>query len=64
MEGKPSEIFSRSEELLSLGLDIPVTAKCAQLLRERGLFLNTDFTCDDFVKKVLALREKEAHRAE
>ena len=64
MCGTPAEIFRRYDELVSLGLDVPVTAKCAQLLRERGLFLNTDFTCDDFVKKVLALREKEAHRAE
>lgn len=64
MCGTPAEIFRRSEELLALGLDIPVTAKCAQLLREKGFELETDFTCDDFVKKVLALREEEAHHAE
>lgn len=62
MEGKPSEIFSRSEELLSLGLDIPVTAKCARILRQRGYVLDTDFTCDDFVEKVLALYGKGGER--
>lgn len=62
MEGKPSEIFSRSEELLSLGLDIPVTAKCARILREKGYNIDTDFTCDDFVEKVLTLYGKGGER--
>lgn len=62
MEGKPSEIFSRSEELLSLGLDIPVTAKCARILREKGYDIDTDFTCDDFVEKVLTLYGKGGER--
>ena len=62
MEGKPSEIFSRADELLSLGLDIPVTAKCARILQSRGIKIGTDFTCDDFVKQVLALRGKGGER--
>ena len=62
MEGKPSEIFSRSEELLSLGLDIPVTAKCARILKEKGYAIDTDFTCDDFVEKVLTLYGKGGER--
>ena len=64
MCGTPAEIFSRYDELVSLGLDVPVTAKCAQILKERGISLDTDFTCDDFVKKVLALRTKEDAHAE
>lgn len=59
MCGKPSEIFARADELLALGLDIPVTAKCAQLLKARGFAVDTDFTCDDFAQKVLAFWEKE-----
>ena len=55
MEGKPAEIFRRGEELLSLGLDVPTTARCAMLLKERGIRIDTDFTCDDFAEKVLAL---------
>ena len=59
LQGKPSEIFSHTEELLSLGLDLPVTAKCAKLLKERGIVLKTDCTCEDFVEKVLALYNAE-----
>ena len=55
MEGTPAEIFRRSDELIGLGLDIPVTAKCARILKERGIERDTDFTCDDFISKVLEL---------
>ncbi len=55
MEDTPAEIFKRSDELLALGLDIPVTAKCARLLKEKGIVIDTDFTCDDFIAKTLAL---------
>ena len=56
MEGAPREIFARSDELLALGLDVPLTARCAHILRERGIEVDTDFTCADFVEKILALR--------
>lgn len=60
MEGTPAEIFRRADELLALGLDVPTTAKCAMLLRGRGIDIDTDFTCGDFAEKVLALwRAKE-----
>ncbi len=59
MEGSPAQLFRHTEELLSLGLDVPVTAKCALLLKERGIELETDFTCDDFAHKVLALWKAE-----
>ena len=55
MEDTPAEIFKRSDELISLGLDIPVTAKCARVMKERGIEIDTDFTCDDFIAKTLAL---------
>ena len=55
MEDTPAEIFKRSDELISLGLDIPVTAKCARVVKERGLEIDTDCTCDDFIAKTLAL---------
>ena len=54
MEDTPAAIFARSDELLLLGLDIPVTAKCARILKERGIALDTDFTSDDLIRKVLA----------
>ncbi len=54
MEDTPAEIFKRSDELISLGLDIPVTAKCARILKERGIEIETDFTSEDFIAKVFA----------
>ena len=54
LTGTPPEIFAQSETLFSLGLDVPTTARCALLLRERGIEIDTDFTCDDFAEKVLA----------
>ena len=63
MEGTPAEIFRRSDELFALGLDVPVTARCALLLRQKGIDIETDFTCDDFAGKVLALWRKEGGNA-
>ena len=54
LTGTPPEIFAQSETLFSLGLDVPTTARCALLLKERGIEIDTDFTCDDFAEKVLA----------
>lgn len=36
-KGTPEEIFSRSNELKEIGLDLPFTMKVASLLRERGI---------------------------
>ena len=55
----PKELFTHSEELLSLGLDVPLTAKTCMALKERGISLECDFTTEDFLRKVLALRGKE-----
>ena len=57
--GTPKEIFSRGDELAAMGLGVPVTARAAQIMRGRGYAVNTDFTCDDFVNKVLALYRAE-----
>lgn len=50
----PSELFLHHEELEALGLDIPVTAKVRLALLEKGIDVQTDFTEEDFAKKVLA----------
>ena len=55
----PKEIFTRGEELAAMGLGVPVTARAAQIMRGRGYAVDTDFTCDDFVNKVLALYRAE-----
>ena len=58
MCGAPADIFRRADELAEMGLDVPVTARCARILRERGIDVDTNFTCDDFAHKVIALWEK------
>ena len=37
MDGRPSEVFERSRELMEMGLDIPIAAQIAMKLREMGL---------------------------
>ena len=39
MLGTPSEVYSRSEELVKVGLGLPSAAKLSGLLREKGLAL-------------------------
>ena len=51
----PRELFKREEELSSLGLDIPITAKACARLKELGYEVDTDFTCEDFSEKVISL---------
>ncbi len=50
----PRELFKKTDELLSLGLDVPLTAKIARALKERGIEIDCDFTVDGFVSAVLA----------
>ena len=52
MTGTPKEVFSKTDELLKLRLDVPVTGKIANELKKVGVDLDTDFTTDDFVEKV------------
>ena len=52
MTGTPKEVFSKTDELLRLRLDVPVTGKIANELKKVGVELDTDFTTDDFVEKV------------
>ena len=62
MEGTPSEIFSRPEELRRLGLDLPESAQIALLLRNAGFPIPPVYTLDDLQSAVLALWEKGGAR--
>ncbi len=44
----PSQLFKRYDELKSLGLDVPLTAKICKLLKDDGLDLDCDFTSKGF----------------
>lgn len=50
----PAELFQRTEELVSLGLDVPLTAKLVAALKRRGVELSCDFTTEGFIAAVLA----------
>ena len=52
---EPRVLFRKAEELTSLGLDIPLTAKAAARLSELGYSVDTDFTCEDFSQKVISM---------
>ena len=51
----PRELFRHSEELIALGLDIPLTAKLCLELEKRGVTVDCDFTTEDFIRRTLAL---------
>ncbi len=56
--GSPKEIFSGSDDLTSLGLDLPMTAYLDRELRKVGVNLDTDYTLKDFIEKLKAFKEK------
>ena len=53
----PRELFRRADELTALGLDVPLTSKLCSALAKRGVALECDFTTEDFIAKVLALKK-------
>ncbi len=52
----PRELFKHADELLGMGLDIPLVAKLCRELSARGIEIDCDLTADGFVKAVLAKR--------
>ncbi len=59
MQGTTKEVFSNSGELLSLRLEAPLTATLAEKMKKLGAKIDTDFTIDDFTKKVADLYLKD-----
>ena len=49
----PRELFARADELIGLGLDIPLTAKICRALSARGIEISCDYTTEDFLRAVL-----------
>lgn len=52
----PHELFAHTEDLLALGLDVPLTAKLCLALKKRGVIIDCDYTTEDFIRKVLLLK--------
>ena len=62
MDGTPEQVFARSEELLSHGLDIPEVTQLFMKLRENGLDVPLVYTREQAVK-VLQQRKGGANHA-
>ena len=57
MDGTPEEVFSRADELLQVGLDVPQVTKVAMELQKRGLLADSSvYTIDELVRRLLALK--------
>ncbi len=49
----PRDLFEQSQKLLNVGLDVPLTAKIVERLKENGIKIECDYTIADFVEKTL-----------
>ena len=49
----PHELFARADELVSLGLDVPLTAKICRALKGYGIDIDCDYTSQGFAKAVV-----------
>lgn len=62
MDGTPAEIFMRTAQLRSIGLDVPAVAQLCDTLRQRGVEVPMGIvTPQQFCAFVLARREEVAH---
>ena len=52
---RPHELFARAEELVALGLDVPLTAKICAELKARGIDIDCDYTPKGFAEAVISL---------
>lgn len=58
MVGAPEDVFSRSEELLNMGLNLPQATRLVRALRERGVVIERDYYRMDELKQELIGRWK------
>ncbi len=55
MLGTPEEVFSRGEELLKMGLNLPQATRLVRALRERGVAIERDyFRMDELANELIA----------
>ena len=58
MSGAPREVFSRADELISAGLDVPQITRIAMALHDRGLSIDPAvYTVEELQRELLALRK-------
>ncbi len=62
MTGAPREVFTRSKELISMGLDIPQITQVFLRMRDMGLPVDTSvFTVEQALESLLTLRGGKGH---
>ena len=60
MDGTPEEVFSRAEELLQVGLDVPQVTKVAMELQKRDLLRDSSvYTIEELARRLLTLKGGE-----
>ena len=57
MDGKPMDVFARSQELLDMGLDIPEITRLFLKLQEKGIPVNPVYTMQQAVSELRRIRE-------
>ena len=61
MDGTPSQVFARAEELLEMGLDIPEITRVFLHLRQMGLPVEPVYTVDQAVAQLKKLKGGSVH---
>ena len=56
MEGTPSEVFARAEELVEMGLSIPQVTQVFLHLKKKGLDVGSVYTIGQAVEALKKLR--------
>ena len=61
MDGTPSEVFSRAQELLTMGLNIPQVTQVFLKLKALGLDVKSVYTMEQAVAEIVRLRGGKTH---
>ena len=61
MDGTPAEVFTRADELVEMGLDIPDVTRVFLRLRELGMDVEPVYTIEQAVAVLKRLREEKSH---
>ena len=57
MDGPPTEVFTRADELLEMGLDIPDITRVFLRLKQMGLNVEPVYTMEQAVATIKKLKE-------
>ncbi len=61
MDGTPTEVFARAQELLDMGLDIPEVTRLFLCLQSMGVGVNPVYTMEQAVAELCRIKEGNAH---